>query len=139
MTIFADFAAYSHNFNPENSSNMQLIASRTGQEYNQRKQRRGAFREDRYHATAVDRYDYLARCMVHIDLNMVRAGAVSHPAQWEVSGYREIRRPPTRYRIIDLDTLQQLLDIDGLERLQQTLGGWVDDTLLGASRDALAL
>jgi REP element-mobilizing transposase RayT len=32
---------------------MQLIAGRTGQEYNQRKNRNGAFWEDRYHATAV--------------------------------------------------------------------------------------
>jgi putative transposase len=33
---------------------MQLVAGRTGQEYNQRKKRKGAFREDRYHATAVE-------------------------------------------------------------------------------------
>ncbi|MCA1779192.1 MAG: transposase [Xanthomonadaceae bacterium] len=37
----------------EIARSMQLIASRTGQEHNQRKQRRGAFWEDRYHATAV--------------------------------------------------------------------------------------
>jgi len=35
-------------------SSLQLIAGRTGQQYNQRKQRRGAFWEDRYHATAVE-------------------------------------------------------------------------------------
>ncbi len=51
---------------------MQLIAGRTGQEYNQRKGRKGAYWEDRYHATAVDTEDYLARCLVYIDLNMVR-------------------------------------------------------------------
>lgn len=33
---------------------MQLIAGRTAQEYNQRKGRQGAFREDRYHATAIE-------------------------------------------------------------------------------------
>ena len=33
---------------------MQLIAGRTGQEYDIRKGRRGAFWEDRYHATAVE-------------------------------------------------------------------------------------
>jgi len=58
---------------------MQLIAGRTAQEYNQRKKRKGAFWEDRYHATAVDTGDYLSRCMVYIDLNMVRAGVVSLP------------------------------------------------------------
>ena len=33
---------------------IQLIAARTGQEFNQRKDRKGAYREDRYHATAVE-------------------------------------------------------------------------------------
>ena len=61
---------------------MQLIAGRTAHEYNQRKGRSGAFWEDRYHATAVDSDKYLARCMVYIDLNMVRAGVVSHPGEW---------------------------------------------------------
>ena len=32
---------------------MQLVAGRTAQEFNQRKGRKGAFWEDRYHATAV--------------------------------------------------------------------------------------
>jgi REP element-mobilizing transposase RayT len=54
-------------------NSMKLIAGRTGQEYNQRKNRKGAFWEDRYHATAVERGDHLFRCLVYIDLNMVRA------------------------------------------------------------------
>ena len=33
---------------------IQLIAGRMGREYNQRKKRKGAFWEDRYHATAVE-------------------------------------------------------------------------------------
>ena len=33
---------------------IQLLAGRTGQEYNQRKKRKGAFWEDRYHATAIE-------------------------------------------------------------------------------------
>ena len=36
------------------ADSMQLIASRTAQEYNQRKDRQGAFWEDRYHATAIE-------------------------------------------------------------------------------------
>ena len=35
-------------------SSLQLIAGRVSQEYNQRKGRKGAFWEDRYHATAID-------------------------------------------------------------------------------------
>ena len=33
---------------------IQLVAGRTGQEYNLRKRRKGAYWEDRYHATAVE-------------------------------------------------------------------------------------
>ncbi len=33
---------------------MQLISGRVAQEYNKRKKRKGAFWEDRYHATAID-------------------------------------------------------------------------------------
>ena len=36
------------------ADSMQLIAGRTAQEYNQHKDRQGAFWEDRYHATAIE-------------------------------------------------------------------------------------
>ena len=38
---------------------IQLIARRTGREYNRRKKRKGAFWEDRYHATAVKTGNHL--------------------------------------------------------------------------------
>ena len=84
---------------------MQLIAGRTGQEYNQRKNRKGAFWEDRYHATAVESGSHLIQCLVYIDLNMVRAGVISHPEEWPFSGYNEIQRPRERYGLIDHDRL----------------------------------
>jgi REP-associated tyrosine transposase len=59
---------------------MQLIAGRSAQEYNQRKGRQGAFWEDRYHATAIEADEHLHRCVVYIELNMVRAGVVSDQA-----------------------------------------------------------
>jgi len=64
------------------SRSIQLIAGRTAQEYNQRKNRRGAFWEDRYHATVVDSGLYFEQCMTYVDLNMVRTGVVNHPRQW---------------------------------------------------------
>lgn len=73
------------------SESMQLIASRTAQEFNRRKRRKGAFWEDRYHATAVDNRAYLIQCLTYIDLNMVRAGVVEHPSQWGESGFNEIQ------------------------------------------------
>jgi putative transposase len=48
---------------------LQLIAGRTGQEYNQRKNRNGVFWEDRYHATAVSSDRHLIQCIAYIDLS----------------------------------------------------------------------
>ena len=108
---------------------MQLIAARTGQEYNRRKGRKGAYWEDRYHATAVDTEDYLDRCLVDIYLNRVRAGVVSHPAQWSACGYREIQDPPPHYRITDVPVLMDLLGVRDLPNLQRTRRHWVEEAL----------
>jgi putative transposase len=104
---------------------MQLLAGRTAQEYNQRKSRKGAFWDDRYFATAVENDEHLVRCLVYIDLNMVRAGVVSHPAQWQVSGYHEIQTPPQRYRIIDEGALCRLTQISGGTALRAAHRQWV--------------
>src|SRR5262245_27029141 len=61
---------------------IQLTAGRTARQYNRRKHRQGAFWDDRYHATAVEADEHLHRCLVYIDLNMVRAGVVRHPTEW---------------------------------------------------------
>ena len=94
---------------------MQLIAGRTGQEYNQRKNRKGAFWEDRYHATAVQTDSHLLSCMIYIDLNMVRAGVVKHPSEWKESGYNEIMNPPKRYSLIDQTRLENILGFSDRE------------------------
>ena len=52
---------------------MQLAAAQTAQRYNKRKGRRGAFWEDRYHATAVQTDGHMQQCITYIDLNKVRA------------------------------------------------------------------
>ena len=115
----------------EISDSMQLVAARTAQEYNLRKGRQGAFWEDRYHATAVDADEYLARCLVYIDLNMVRAGVVSQAEQWPESGYRELQSPPQRYRIVDESKLMALLAIPDREQFRQTRCRWLDAALVG--------
>jgi len=42
---------------------IQLVAGRMAQEYNLRKKRNGAFWEDRYHSTAIDRDVHLFQCL----------------------------------------------------------------------------
>lgn len=100
------------------SRSIQLVAGRTGQEYNQRKGRKGAYWEDRYHGTAVDKEEYLAQCMVYIDMNMVRAGVVKHPGHWAYCGYYEIQREKQRYGIIDYERLMKLLNLDSRSELR---------------------
>ena len=109
---------------------IQLIAARTGQEYNIRKQRKGAFWEDRYHATAIEKNTHLNRCQVYIDLNMVRAGVVDHPKMWPFCGYNEIQDPPSRYRIIDLDNLVGLMGFADLHHFQLAHKSWIEASLL---------
>ncbi len=103
------------------SKSLQLIAGRTGQEYNKRKGRKGAYWEDRYHATAVESNEHLFKCLVYIDLNMVRAGVVSHPQEWAEGGYLEIQQPPKRYRIIDIPALMGLCGATTIVQDQGTL------------------
>jgi len=112
------------------SKSMQLVAGRVAQEYNQRKSRRGAFWEDRYFATAVATDRHLARCMMYIDLNMVRARVVGHPSQWNVCGFNEIQSSRSRYRIIDIDTLVELTGTASGKEFRVTHRAWVEEALI---------
>ena len=108
---------------------IQLLAGKTGQEYNQRKKRKGAFWEDRYHATAVERDVQLARCMIYIDMNMVRAGVVENPEEWSFCGYNEILHPPKRYGLIDKAKVIALLQMRDFEELQESRKHWIEAAL----------
>jgi putative transposase len=108
---------------------MQLVAGRTGQEYNQRKDRKGAYWEDRYHATAVESGEHLARCLVYIDTNMVRAGVVSHPSKWSSSGYKEIQEPRRKNILIDYERLQRLVGPESYDQLRSSHRGWIEEYL----------
>jgi putative transposase len=103
--------------NREIQAAMRLVAGRTAQEFNKRKNRQGAFWEDRYHATAVQTNQHLEQCMTYIDLNMVRAGAVTTPDIWDVSGYSEIQAPWKRKGVIDFPALCQLFGASSIECL----------------------
>ena len=109
---------------------MQLLSGRTAQEFNKRHGRSGAFWEDRYHATAVQTNNHLSRCMVYIDLNMVRAGEVSHPEEWSCSGYHETKHPRRRGGRIDHESLCRVLNFDSQKEMLLTREKWIDDQLV---------
>lgn len=108
---------------------LQLIAGRTAQEYNIRKKRKGAFWEGRYHATAVQTDEHLAKCLVYIDLNMVRAGVVRHPSEYCTSGYNEIQTPPKRYSIVNQKALNNLFAVKEEQSFRKLHCEWVDHEL----------
>jgi putative transposase len=116
------------------AQSMQLIAGRTAQEYNQRKNRQGAFWEDRYHAIAIEKDRHLHRCLVYIDLNMVRAGVVSHPREWAHSGYRDIQDTPERYARIDLQELTALCGFADPRDFQRAHREWIEQALQDGRR-----
>jgi len=109
---------------------IQLIAGRNAQEYNQRKKRKGAFWEDRYHAVAVESGMHLVRCLVYLDLNMVRAGVVRHPSEWPFSGYNEIQNPPARYSIIDQRALMSQCGVIDSPQFRQDYRSWVEEAIV---------
>jgi putative transposase len=84
---------------------MQAVQGRFAEEYNRRRSRRGAFWSDRYHATMIGGREHLWACMRYIDLNMVRAGAVVHPRDWEWTAWHELAGDRKRYRLVDQDAL----------------------------------
>ena len=113
----------------EIAASMQLLEGQVGQTYNRRKGRQGAFWSDRYHATAVESGEHLARCLVYVDLNMVRARAVTHPRDWPTSGYHEIQGRRQRYRIVDRQALAEALQID-VAQLAEAHRQWIEETLI---------
>ena len=111
------------------SKSLQLIAGRTAQEYNQRKQRQGAFWQDRYHAVAVESGDHFKRCLAYIDMNMVRAGVVDHPSEWLYSGYNEIQKPRRKNRLISYDVLMKLSGYSNYHDFQKAHCRWIDSEI----------
>ena len=121
----------------EIAAGTQLREGCAAQRFNRHKARGGAFWADRYHATAVETGTHLARCLVYVDLNMVRTGVVAHPAQWEVGGYHEIQRPRRRYGIVDRPALAEALGIE-LGRLAAAHRAWVEAALQSGERQRQA-
>lgn len=107
---------------------VQLAHSRLAQLYNLRKDRRGAFWEDRFHATAIETGAQLARCLTYVDMNMVRAGVAGHPRDWEFCGYREMAQPDylPRLRLVDADALADLAGVHDPGSLSRMRDEWIE-------------
>lgn len=107
------------------SSMMDLAAGVMARLYNRRKVRSGSFWEHPYHCTAIESGRHLLNCLVYVDLNMVRAGVVTHPKQWRWCGYHELMGQRKRYRLLDLERLLESLGNPSTKELQ----AWHADAL----------
>jgi putative transposase len=110
-------------------TSIKLVAGRTGQEYNLRKKRKGAFWEDRYHATAIESEEHLFKCLTYIDLNMVRNGVVSHPSEWSFCGYNEIQKPRKKNGLIAYQRLAELTGFESYSAFQEAHKELVNESL----------
>ena len=81
---------------------MQKLEGEFAEYYNSRQRRNGAFWGGRYHCTMVDGPEYIWNCMRYIDMNMVRARAVSSPEEWKWCGFNELTGVRKRYRMLDM-------------------------------------
>jgi hypothetical protein len=82
-----------------------------------------------HRATAVESGGHLARYLVYIDMNMVRAGVVTHPGQWPHCGYQEIQEPRKKNVLIDYERLKDLFGTGSYERLKESHQQWVNEYL----------
>ena len=110
----------------EIAKGMQYLQGRIAQRYNMLHKREGAFWSGRYHATLIESGKHLSECLFYIDYNMMRAGVVSHPSEWEHSGYHDIVGNRKRYRIVNK---KQLLRNLGMSGDQETFLNWYMNTI----------
>ncbi len=69
---------------------MQAVGRSYVRAFNTRHGRTGTLWEGRYRSSLIDSEAYLLTCMAYIDLNPVRAGMVSEPAQYPWSSHRHL-------------------------------------------------
>jgi putative transposase len=103
---------------------MHLAAGAFAQHLNRRKGFEGSVWEHPYQCTIIQDGQHLLRCLRYVDLNMVRAGVVTHPTQWRWCGYDELVGQRARYRLLDFDRLLESLGVSTLReyRLFQEQG-----------------
>lgn len=94
------------------SKGIQFLHGAFANKYNLMKEREGAFWSNRFHSTRIQNGEHLGRCLFYIDMNMVRAGVVKHPAEWQHSAVQEFLGLKKRYRIVNAASLMNCLSID---------------------------
>jgi putative transposase len=98
---------------------MHLAAGSTAKHYNLRKEHLGSIWEHPYQCTIIENQQHLFNCLCYVDLNMVRAGVVSHPRDWRWCGFDELSGRRKRYRLLNMDRLLESLNSSGIREFQE--------------------
>ena len=107
------------------SEGLRYLHGRIGQWYNNQVKSSGSFWSDRFHSTLIQDGEHFGKCLFYIDLNMIRAGVVKHPSEWDACGYNEFYNPKQRFRIINMNRLFQVLSISDIDTFRK----WHTSTL----------
>ena len=108
------------------SAMMRLAAGCSAGQQGQRKTRRGGFWDGRFRCTAVESGEHLWNCPAYVDMNMVRAGVVGPPADWDWCGYREVAGLRERYRILEFERLVEKLEARDIEEVREAYCGLIE-------------
>lgn len=103
----------------EISEALRYLHGVVGQFHNLQREKSGAFWNDRYHATRIQDGGHLSRCLLYIDLNMVRAGVVRHPSKWTHSAWNELSGTRERCRIVNRERLLECLRMGDMDQFTQ--------------------
>lgn len=96
------------------------------------------FGSQQHHLVMIQDGRHLRRCRAFIDLNMVRAGVVDHPSEWEWTGYTELVGGRRRNRLIDTRTMRDAVElngVDGLESFRRQYSERIDEVLASRSME----
>ena len=107
------------------SEMMHWLQGTFAQYYNRRKKREGSFWRGRFQPTLIESGKHLSRCLFYLDMNMIRAGVVDHPSEWDFGGFQEICGNRQRYQIIDQDMLLKTLSQNDIFHFRK----WYGNTL----------
>lgn len=108
---------------------LRLAAGSTAQQYNMRKERTGSLWEHPYQCTVIEDGRHLFNCLQYVDLNMVRAGVVKHPAKWAWCGYRELMGCRKRYRLLAVERLLASVGVGSAEEFRKWYRESIEDRI----------
>ena len=107
------------------SAGLHYLHGQVARKYNYLKKREGAFWSNRFYSTLIQDGEYFGHCLFYIDMNMVRAGVVEHPGEWQHTAWHEYMGNKKYKLIVNFPRLLNALMINDMEHFRE----WYEKTL----------